>query len=497
MARPYFVTTLSVSALALLAAIGWSQFKGPTMPDLVPAAAADTVAFPPLTEAQIVADLRARLDKVAAAMATAATPADIAALARAFDKLSRNLADPASALAQAKADRASLAEVTAAFALPAPEGTDAATAALAAGNIAEAAPAFAAIRAQAEADIRRAARAAFALGRIALAQGDDSAALGFFRRAGDLDGKYDYLKAAQTLAIQSGQTDLAMSLSNPLLQSALAEYGEISAERAEALAQVAQVFLIAQKPADAEKLLREALAVGERATGGKDAAAAQRLNNLAAVLRSAGFANAAEPLYRQAIGLDRDATPPNPESAERLANLAELLVATDRTDEADSLYLEAIAAVRAAYGPTHPDLAPRIAALADLRRALGKTDAAFPLYLEVVEVSRAALGPDHPMFRTRLDQIAGALRSIGKNAEAEALYRELIERTADSLGKDSADYGRALNNLGLLLGDTDRKPEAEALYREALAVLSKVNGAQSDDAKQVAANLGALMAKTP
>lgn len=497
MARSLFVPTLLVSGLAMAVFLGWSQLEGPTMPDLVPQAAADTAPLAPLTESQVTDALRAKLDAVKMAMAAAKTPQEQAALARQLDRLSRSLAEPAKALQQAMDDRALLAEVAAAYSLPPAEDTKAANEALMNGNIAEAGPAFAAIRAQAESDIRRAAKAAYALGRIAVAQGDTGSALGFFRRASDLDTRHAYVKAAQSTAIQLGQKDLALSLASPVLQSALAEFGEISAERAEALAQVAQAFVIAQKPADAEKLLREALAVGEKATGGKDAVAAQRLNNLGAVLRAAGYAEAAEPIYRQAIEIDRAATPPNPEAAARLGNLAELLVATGRAAEAEALYVEAIAAARAAYGPTHPDLPPRIAALADLRRALGKPEEALPLYMEAVEVSRVSLGVDHPDFRSRLDRIAGALRSIGKDAQAEQLYRELLDLTAASLGKESADYGRALNNLGLLLSTGDRKPEAEALYREALAVLSKALGEQSADAKQVAANLGGLMAKAP
>jgi tetratricopeptide (TPR) repeat protein len=498
MTRKYVLPTFLVSGLALAAVMGWQQLEGNPMSNFVTQATAQTPPLPPLTEAGVTEQLRERLDAIKAAMNAAQTPQETGLLAAQFDRLSRALADPASALRQASEDRALLAQLEADYALPLPEGADAAAQALTAGNIAQAGPAFTAIRAQAEADIRRAGRAAFGLGRIALAQGDPVAALGFFRRAADLDTRYAHVKAAQMTAMQLGQAEVAMALTNPVLQTALTEYGETSAERAEALAQVAQVFLMAQKPADAEKLLREAIAVGEKATGGKDDAQAQRLNNLAAVLRSAGYAEAAEPLFRQAIEIDR-AAPDGvyPDTALRLANLAELLVATGRNDEAETLFTSAIQATRQAFGPTHPDLAPRIAMLADLRRGLGKNEAALPLYLEAVEVSRAALGTDHPEFRSRLDRIAGALRSIGMDTEAERLYRELIELTQTSLGKDSADYGRALNNLGQLLSGGGRRAEAEALFREALVVLEAALGAQSADAKQVAANLGGLMAKTP
>ncbi len=498
MTRKLFVPSILISALAIAAVFGWQQLEGTPMPNLVTKAAADTASLAPLSEAQIAEPLRARLAKAKAALPLAETPQQRAILLRELDQVSLALAAPAATLRQATEDRAILAEIQEAFGLEAPEGSAAAQAALEAGNIAEAAPAFAAIRAQAEADIRRAAKAAYGLGRIALAQGDIAGAGGYFRRASDLDTRHAYAKAAQSTAIQLGQKDVAIQLSNAVLQTAVAEYGEISAERAEALGQVAQAFLISQKPADAEKLLREAIAVGEKATGGKDEAQAKRLNNLAAVLRAAGYGDAAEPLYRQAIEIDR-AAPDGvyPETATRLSNLAELLVASGRAAEAEPLYDSAIKATRQAFGPTHPDLAVRIATLADLRRSLGKNEEALPLYLEAIEVSRVALGTEHPEFRSRLDRIAGALRSIGKDSEAERLYRELVDLTAASVGKEDADYGRALNNLAQLLATGDRKAEAETMFREALVILEKSLGAQSADAKQVAANLGGLLAKQP
>ncbi|MDN5787263.1 tetratricopeptide repeat protein [Pseudorhodobacter sp.] len=497
MTRKFLSPILMVSGLVIAVTLGWYMTEGKSMSDILTHAAAEPASLKPLTEAHVKDQLRARLADVSAALGNNPTPEQQGALVREFDRVSRALSAPAASLKQASDDRALLVDVQNAFGLPATKDSAQAEAALKAGDIAAAAPLFADIRAQAEADIRRAAKAAYALGRIAMAQGDLAGANGFFRRAASLDSRYDYVNAAQSSAIQLGQPDVAMTLANPLLQAAQAEFGEVSAERADALSQVAQVFLMAKKPADAEKLLREAIAVGETATGGKDEAQAKRLNNLAATLRAAGFTKEAEPLYRQAIAIDR-AAPHGAylETATRLSNLAELLVATGRAEEADALYVEAIKATRQSSGPSNPDLAGRIATLADLRGSLGKNEEALPLYLEAVEASRVSLGTDHPEFRNRLDRIAGALRRIGKTSEAEKLYRELISLTEAADGKDSADYARALNNLALLLADGERRKEAETLYRESLAILTKTAGPDSAETRQVTQNLGALLAKS-
>ena len=232
MARKLLTPTLLVSGLTLATVLGWNQLEGNSMPELVSQATADTAKLAPITQEQVADQLRERLKKVKTAMAKAEDPQMQAALQREFDFVSRALANPAAGVAQATKDRALLTEVQEAYALPAPEESKAAIAALGAGNIAETAPAFTAIRAQAEADIRRAAKAAFALGRIAMAQGDIGTASGFFRRASDLDTKYTYAQAAQSAAIQLGNKELALSLSNSVLQSALAEFGEVSAARA-------------------------------------------------------------------------------------------------------------------------------------------------------------------------------------------------------------------------------------------------------------------------
>lgn len=78
-------------------------------------------------------------------------------------------------------------------------------------------------------------------------------------------------------AIQLVNTNATLSFADPVLQSAFAEYREVSAEQAIALDQVAQAFLISRKPADTERLLNDVPAMGEKATGGKNNARAQRL----------------------------------------------------------------------------------------------------------------------------------------------------------------------------------------------------------------------------
>ena len=87
---------------------------------------------------------------------------------------------------------------------------------------------------------------------------------------------------------------------------------------------------------------------------------ARDLNNLAQLLQATNRLAEAEPLMRRALAIDEQAYgPDHPNVAIRLNNLAQLLKATNRLDEAEPLMRRALAIDEKAYGPDHPDVAIR------------------------------------------------------------------------------------------------------------------------------------------
>ena len=82
------------------------------------------------------------------------------------------------------------------------------------------------------------------------------------------------------------------------------------------------------------------------------------LNNLAALLQATNRLAEAEPLMRRALAIDEESFGPgHPKVARDLNNLAQLLQATNRLAEAEPLMRRALAIDEESFGPDHPDVA--------------------------------------------------------------------------------------------------------------------------------------------
>lgn len=128
------------------------------------------------------------------------------------------------------------------------------------------------------------------------------------------------------------------------------------------------------RPAEAEALLRNALAVSEAAYGPEHHDVAAALHNLAALAHRRGDLDEARARYTRALAV-KDAVlgPGHPESAITLINLGALHRARRRPDQAEACYGRAVEALRRA-APDHPHLAAARRGLADARAELPPAD---------------------------------------------------------------------------------------------------------------------------
>ena len=102
-------------------------------------------------------------------------------------------------------------------------------------------------------------------------------------------------------------------------------------------------------------------------------AVAIRLNNLARLLQDTNRLAEAEPLMRRALAIDEKSYgPDHPNVAIHLNNLAQLLQDTNRLDEAQPLMRRALAIFEKSLGAGHPNTAIVRDNLAELEAALRK-----------------------------------------------------------------------------------------------------------------------------
>ncbi len=110
--------------------------------------------------------------------------------------------------------------------------------------------------------------------------------------------------------------------------------------------------------AEAEPLMRRALAIDEASFGADHPNVAIRLNNLAQLLKATNRLAEAEPLMRRALAIDEASFgADHPNVAIDLNNLAQLLQATNRLAEAEPLMRRALAIDEASFGADHPNVA--------------------------------------------------------------------------------------------------------------------------------------------
>ena len=144
------------------------------------------------------------------------------------------------------------------------------------------------------------------------------------------------------------------------------------------------------------------------------------------------------PLLRDALAIREKALgPEHPDTALSLNNVARLL--RDQGDFAGArpLYERALAIREKALGPKHPDTANSLANLANLLRDQGDFAAARPLCERALSIRENARGPGHPDTATSLNSLALLFRTRAtfqrRGRSASARWRYAKRRSASSI----------------------------------------------------------------
>ena len=302
-------------------------------------------------------------------------------------------------------------------------------------------------------------------------------------------------------------------------------------------------FLVAQfgdlEPARARGPLAPARDLLDRARdraridlAGRPLVQARIFDGLGATYQMRGHYAEAEPLLREAVALrlarlDEDA----PEVAESRHALANLLLETGRPAEAEPLLEAAAAAYRSRFGPDDPRVAYVQIDQALARRAVGDAPAAEPilvgvvdllrkdpegsradlatalLYLgklrtergdtgdaegplrEALDLRRARYGDDHPTVPNALDGLGELLVARGDYGSAEDAFAEALSIRRRIFPGDHPDVGVGLHNLGIALLRQGRTAEAAGRFEEALAILRATYVADHPDVSAAKAYL--------
>jgi CHAT domain-containing protein/Tfp pilus assembly protein PilF len=237
-----------------------------------------------------------------------------------------------------------------------------------------------------------------------------------------------------------------------------------------------------QRYADAEPLLREALAMYQRLYKGDHPDLALSQTNLAFVLQAHGKYADAEPLFREALAMNRRLHKgDHPDLALSLNNLAFVLQAQGKYADAERLYHKALAMYKRLLRGDHPDLALSLTNLALVFHDQGRYADAEALSREALAMYQRLYKGNHSVVALSLTNLAGVLGDLGKYAEAEPLFREALAMNQRLHKGDHPDLANSLNGLAWVLQDQQRYADAESLFREALAMNRRLHKGDHPD----------------
>ena len=219
---------------------------------------------------------------------------------------------------------------------------------------------------------------------------------------------------AQRLRIAGVLMDLAQwEASEKQLRRALAEAEEFAHPRliASASNDLGQLLQVTNRLAEAEPLMRRALAIAEAELGRQAPSVVSYLNNLAVLLFETSRFSDAELLLRRALAITEAGSGEQHSSvANCLNSLAILLRATDRTEEAEKLLRRALAIAQVEVGAHHPSIATRLDNLATVLQDTNRTEEAEPLVRRALAIAEMAFGAQHPAVAVHKNNLATLLR---------------------------------------------------------------------------------------
>lgn len=283
-----------------------------------------------------------------------------------------------------------------------------------------------------------------------------------------------------------------------LLDSALmirkTVFGFNSAETAEILVRLSNIYREQGRYGPCEKVLIEARDILEKA----DSAGLTTAECYEASVPLYIFKNdyeRADTLARLALALCEG----NPEAGMKKTGDCFIAVGNIRYftgdyDEAEKDYGIAIDYYQKAFGPRHPLIAMAMGNLGNLYAVRGEYQRADSIQGEAFDMESSFLGPDHYNMAIRLNNRASLYWRLGRFGEMEPLLNRAVDILKKTVGPDHPEMGASLNSLAAMNMIRGDYPAADSLFKEGLQVLEKVYGTNHNTVATIMNNLGNINA---
>lgn len=272
----------------------------------------------------------------------------------------------------------------------------------------------------------------------------------------DAAGKHPPVEAQAKVALAHAYDELGRyAEAEPLLKEALAYqtkvWGAPHPGTVNTLSQLAGIYRRQGRLMEAERAFADAHATYRKVLGDGHPSTIAAANNLGEILEKEGLYDQAEPFLRAAHEAGRKAMgEENPLVLASMNNLALLYESQGTFDNAEPLYLSAIRAYEKKLGKEHPDTVSVTNNLAYLHLMQEKDDKAEPIFTEVLGVWTRTLGEKHQNTLKALNNLARVKHRLNKLDEAETLFKRALDLRTGEFGGTHMDTLRSMHDLAAL-----------------------------------------------
>jgi len=273
-----------------------------------------------------------------------------------------------------------------------------------------------------------------------------------------------------------GRLDQADSLLRSALDERRSLFGEDSREVADSLLALGLLRADQAKLDEAERLVRDGLAMTQRHVPPNHPAVAKATAALGKVLEDRGAYAQAVPVLEEAVKLQSTPGAPTPELAATLSELANTHFYLGHYDTSDALNRRVLEMQRQLYGERHPRVADTLINLGEDQFQWGHYDQAEKFERQALDINRSWYGNDHPETADTLTIIGQAVAFQGRYDEAIDLLQQSLAILEHVYGPMHPRVAYALNELGLTEMKQGKLDQAEARFRRVLVIYRSVYG---------------------
>ncbi len=251
----------------------------------------------------------------------------------------------------------------------------------------------------------------------------------------------------------------------------IAAWGQDLPEAGALLSRVGRYMLGHRRLEEAERLLGQAVILGERQCGQDHPVLIPRLTDMIELLWRQGKYECAVALSSRLLAIEKQhLEPTHARIGETLNNLATIYADQGNYEQAELLFQQALHIREQSLGPEHPDVALSLSHLAALYGEQGEYEKAEGFFRRALSLQERSIGLKHPDAALTLHGLATLCQEQGNYAQAEALYQQALSIRQRVLGSEHPDVVKSLHSLAQLYEEQGQFESAEALHQQVLSV---------------------------